>query len=431
MTASIARRRFVSFAAFTLGFGLLVASQPVVAQGQPTTGPDVTVNRLNDIFSYGNSGGLLGYMVGTTSCNIGDEPVNWCDGGSCGGVLTSKQHPVIGEGLYRLKNGRLDQVGMSWLKHGFVSTNSLEAACKQGSNCTAPPLGGNQLGIGCTDTYWATLNGGRPMGMRSEVNATLGDLIFDYTSVPSGPEYEQRIKVAQADVDPALNPGALYWVEGQYVSDNDAAAGNGLNNASYRPVSVAVGTFALSLQGTLVRERSAIHAWVAADPAVELFNVDISGPVVERFEVARKVTAVDGDTWHYEYAIRNMNSDRSARAFAVDFPGSPAIASPGFKDVDHHSGEPYSTTDWTVAVDGGNGTVSWATETFAANANANALRWATLFNFWFDADAPPAAAVHTLELFKPGDPASVTFRISLFSDGFESHNLTAWSVSVP
>ena len=49
----------------------------------------------------------------------------------------------------------------------------------------------------------------------------------------------------------------------------------------------------------------------------------------------------------------------------------------------------------------------------------------------FDADAPPTDAVHTLELFKPGSPASVSFTMPLFADGFQSHNLTAWSAAVP
>ena len=416
------------------GIAAAGCSAAASAQGLPTTGPDVTVNRLNDIANYGNTGGLLGYMVGTTSCNIGDTPVNWCDNpGGCGG-LTQAQHPVIAQGLYRLKNGRFDQVGMSWLKHGFVSTNSgsSEGACKSGQdNCIGPPLGGDQLGVGCRDTYWATLNGGRPMGMRSEVNATTGVFPIPPTEMPFGPEYEERIKVAQSDVDPALNAGALYWVEGQYVSDNDAVAGNGLNNASHRSVTVAAGTFNLALQSTIVREHTALHSWRTQDPTVEIHYVDVPGAIVERFEVARKVTVVDLDTWHYEYAVRNMNSDRSARAFSVDFAPNTPIANVGFKDVDHHSGEPYATTDWTQAIDLPNGTVSWSTETFATNANANALRWATMFNFWFDADAPPATALHALTLFKPGSPASVTFTIPLFADGFQSHNLTAWSAAVP
>lgn len=147
--------------------------------------------------------------------------------------------------------------------------------------------------------------------------------------------------------------------------------------------------------------------------------------------MARKVTQLDVDTWHYEYALRNVNSDRSARAFTVDFADGTPVFGVGFHDIDTHSGEPYSTDDWIPSVTPGTGTVAWSTATFAGNPNANALRWSTMYSFWFDADAPPDTAVHTLELFKPGSPTSVTFTIPLFSDGFESHNLTAWSEAIP
>jgi hypothetical protein len=42
-----------------------------------------------------------------------------------------------------------------------------------------------------------------------------------------------------------------------------------------------------------------------------------------------------------------------------------------------------------LARDGLPNSITWATQTFAQNVNANALRWATLYNFRFDADAPP------------------------------------------
>ena len=46
--------------------------------------------------------------------------------------------------------------------------------------------------------------------------------------------------------------------------------------------------------------------------------------------------------------------------------------------------------------------------------NGNALRFATLYNFWFDANQPPAATTATLGLFKPGiagAPASVSIAL--------------------
>ncbi len=390
-------------ARFAVGLTLLVlVALPAAlrAQGQQTSGPDVTVIYIGDTSNYGASGGIRGYSIGTTSCNIGTTPVNWCDNlpSGCSG-LTAAQHPVIAQNMYRLLDGRFEQIGMSWLKHGFVSTNSDDPSCLAGHpTCSNPPRGGNELGVGCTDTYGAGLNGSRPMGMRSEVNPTTGVFPFPETQVNPTLIYEQRIKVPEAEL--AL-PGASYWVEGQYISDNDAVAGNGFNNASYRLVTVNPTSFNLSFPGSTIREKTAIQAWKTADAAVETFNEDFCTAPVERFEVARKVTVVDVDTWHYEYVVRNLNSDHAAQAFSVDFPDGTPIANLGFNDIDHHSGEPYSTTDWTSAVDGTSGTVSWSTEDFIANQNANALRWATMFSFWFDADAAPATAVHAVDLFKP------------------------------
>jgi hypothetical protein len=392
--------------AFTL---LLCGAAGAVDPGLPTLGPDVTVSVLTDVTNWGATSGIRGYSVGTTSCNIGNAPVNWCDDfPNCdGGQLQPPQHPVIAQALYRLEDERFVQLGISWLKHGFVSTNS-GGACKQG-------------------TYSGGMNGSRPMGMRSEVNATTGVFPFPESFVGSSTAYDQRIKVAETELDPAIHTTALFWVDAQYISDNDAQGGNGLNNASYRPVSVTAGTYSLPFSGALVRERTAVHAWKAADAGVEIHNVDLPGAIVERYEVARKVTDNLDGTWHYEYVIRNMNSDRSARAFTVDFPDGTAITNVGFRDSEHHSGEPYSTSDWDSSVTQATGTVTWGTATFDSNPNANALRWATMFNFWFDAAVPPDAEIHSLGLFKPGSPTDLSWRWPIFADGWEANNLIAWS----
>ena len=38
------------------------------------------------------------FRMGTNSCNIGDQPLNWVD--------ATNQHPVIAQNMYRLKTGR-------------------------------------------------------------------------------------------------------------------------------------------------------------------------------------------------------------------------------------------------------------------------------------------------------------------------------------
>lgn len=388
-------------------------------------GPDVTVFTLSDTQNYGAASGIRGYSVGTTSCNVGDTPLNWCDQGTgCAAGATTHDHPVISQNMYRLKNGRFDQIGASWLKHGFVSTNSPGAGCG-GGTCIQPPAGGNQLGVGCTDPYQASLNGGRPLGRKSEVNAATGAYPFPFGGGGStSAVWNQRLAVQESDLDAAQNPGARYFVEGHYIAPDDALAGNGLNNASYREVNVAASTFNLSFPSATVRQKSAIEVWPVLDASVELVNADVPSTPVQRFHVARKVTEVTpGVLWHYEYAIHNMNSDRAADQLTIGFGGATTFSGVGFHDVDAHSNEPYDTTDWPGVT--GSDNIQWTAPAFPASpANANAIRWATMYNFWFDANRPPTDInSHVLRLFTSGVPTEVAFTIgtvpTLFSNGFE------------
>lgn len=415
-----------------LALGLLAAVGVLAPAAAGASGPDVTVFNLSDTLNYGASGGIRGYSVGTTSCNIGDTPLNWCDqSGGCGNGTSNADHPVIAQNIYRLKNGRFDQIGASWLKHGFVSTNSQTAGC---GTCVAPPLGGNQLGVGCTDPYQASLNGGRPMGRKSEVDATTGV----YPMPPGGggstaAVWNQRAAVAEADLAAGSNPGATYYVEGQYIAPDDATSGNGLNNASYRKVTVQAGTFNLQFDGSTVREKAAIEVWPVADPTVELVNVDVPSIPVQRFHVARKVTDLGGGLWHYEYAVHNMNSSRSASRLTVRFFGGTTFENAGFHDVDAHSNEPYDTADWPSTTTGEE--ISWEAPAFAPPDNANAIRWATMYNFWFDANRPPEEiSTHVLGLFTAGEPTELEFLSGtnvLFIDDFASGDTSAWSATVP
>jgi hypothetical protein len=369
--------------------------------------PDVTVIGLTGIIDHGAVGGVRAYSIGTVACNSGNLPLDWCDEpGGCGDGTSDDDHPVIAQNLYRLAGGRFEQIGMSWLKHGFSSTNDPDPAC---GDCVQPPLGSDQLGVGCTDTYSAGLNGSRPLGLRSEVAAATGDFPYPFTEVPAADRTSQRIRVAESDLDPALHPGARYWMEAHYIARDDAAAFKGFNNASHREVTVGGGgSFGLGFTGTTARGLPAIAAWALADPEVDLVPVVVprSRPP-ERFHVARKATPTAGG-WHYEYAVHNLHSDRSAHRFTVAFPGGATISNPGFHSIAHHSGEPYSSAPWAVDLSTP-GAVTWSTDDFAADPAANALRWGTVFSFWFDSTAGPPTIEHTLGLFKPGSPAEIRF----------------------
>jgi hypothetical protein len=429
-TLAIRRVLVLGGALVLLAVGLATFETDTVEAGV-TSGPDITVIYLPSTANYGVSNGIRGYAVGTTSCNVGDQPGWWCDNDRT--YCEDDQHPVIAQNLYRLKDDRFEQIGMSWLKHGFLSLNTSDGAC---GSCTSPPHGGDQLGVGCTDAYGAGLNGFRPLGMRSEVDPTTGAFPYPFTNVGAPAVPDQRMQVEEVHLDPTLNSGALYWIEGHYIAADDAAAGNGLNNASYREVKVTGSSFNLSTQGPTVREQAAIFAWQATDPSVEILDLDVdqSRPI-ERFHIARKVKNNGGGSYHYEYAIHNMNSARAARSFTVHLPPGTPMSEVGFHDADHHSGEPFEIADWAINEDQASGTLSWSTSTFADDELANALRWGTMFTFWFDADTVPDDLSHTVEFFKEGSPLSMDFSFPveppLFVDGFESGDSSAWTTTFP
>ncbi len=355
----------------------------------PMAGPDVIVGVLTGVSRFPTSGSVgneVAFSIGTTSCNIGNAQLSW--------ISNTNAHPVISQNLYRVKNGRFEMLGMSWLKHGFTALQ--QTAC---GPCTASPTG-SFLGVGCSDPYSSGLNGSQSgLGPRSQVNALTGVFSWPKGSLPQTQNLDGRIRVNYDDLNPALNVGARYFGESMYVAADDAAAGNGLNNASYREMIVqAAGaghwTIAFGTPAT-VREQPAINAWKAVHPDVKLFVVDVPGD--GRIIVGMRTTPLPGNTgYHTEFAVENLNSHQSVRSLGVKY-GSNTISNPGFRDVDYQY-EPHAGTNWTPTTIGSD--IVWSTETFAANQNANAIRWNTVYSFWCDSELPPRKL--TLGMFRPG-----------------------------
>ena len=109
-----------------------------VALGQTicdSIGPDVIVGDIVGVDNYSSSGTIEAFSVGTTSCNIGDEELLW--------IASSTQHPVIAQNMFRHNNGRFEQIGQAWLKHGFTALQNNACGC----GCT-PSGTGTRLGVG-------------------------------------------------------------------------------------------------------------------------------------------------------------------------------------------------------------------------------------------------------------------------------------------
>ncbi|MFQ5415077.1 MAG: hypothetical protein ACE5E6_11525 [Phycisphaerae bacterium] len=362
-------------------------------------GPDVIVGDLPAAQWFANINGISAYSVATTSCNIGTVPLLW--------QQNNNKHPVIGQSLYRISDLRIEQVGMSFLKHGFcaLQLNVCPPCTPTGGGCE------QSLGVGCSDPYSTGLNGQQSLlGPRWQVNPTTGVFPYPWSAPPVENGLSRRLQVHNEDLDPALNAGALYFVEGQYVTQDDAAAGNQDNNASYRPATVTEngqGNFIVTVTGATVQMQPAILAWPESNSSAQAMPIDVPGD--RRFWIAWSVRGPLAGVFHYEYAVFNLNSDRAAGTFTVPMgPGASAF-NVGFHAVERHSGSPYSNAPWSVTVDDAG--ITWSTTPFAQDANASALRWGAMYNFWFDSESEPATMDGSLGLFKPGMPEAMTISI--------------------
>jgi hypothetical protein len=382
-------------------------------------GPDVIVGDLPNLQQFGSAGTRVGLAVATTSCNNGDQPLDWF-------ALQQTDHPVIPQNLYRMSGGtdnteRFEQIGQSWLKHAFLALE--DDACGFGCN-TSGCVTGSHLCPGCSDPYSANLNGGQTgIGSRAWVNPFTGNFpsnANDHTG-HNHDGVSHRILVEVDDLNTTLNQGASYFAEAQYVTPHEYAwcqahptECNMYNNASYRKYSVSGTTnFSFSPDGSTVRMQPAIRAWT--DATVDRIEPDPGNDGI--WFIGYKVTNPSPGVWHYEYALYNENLDRAIQSFSVPLGPGINVSNIGFHAPPQHPGwandgtqgdAGYSSTSWDVTQD--TTSITWSTETFATNQNANAIRWGTLYNFRFDADQPPQAASATVDFFKTGSPMTVAIQ---------------------
>ncbi len=367
-----------------------------------SVGPDVVVADLQSVRRFATEGGISAYGVGTTACNLGTQRANW--------IAITNQHPVIVQNAYRLKDNRFEQIGLSWVKHGFYAVS--QDLC---GPCNDPVEGGQALGVGCSDPYSASLNVVQTnMSPNSTVNAHTGYFPYPWSgwSNPAPTSgLDRRLLIRHGDLEPLFNEGARYFVQGHYVNPDDALAGTHNNNASYREVLVIKtpqGFYEMLTDGAFAtqRGRPAVRAWRDVDPGVEETDVQIPGEGL--FILAVKAFSPTAGVWRYSYALQNLNSDRSAGRFSVPVSPTSVIANVGFRDVEYHSGEVYDGTDWAPSISAD--ALTWSTTPYQVNPNANAIRFGTSYAFWFDTDLPPTPTTVTIGLFKPGMPSQVYAR---------------------
>ncbi|HEV2842922.1 MAG TPA: DUF5050 domain-containing protein [Chthoniobacterales bacterium] len=408
---------------FTLPLLLLLSSSgnsaPQGAQTAPegfNPGPDIIAGNMFDLYEDGVAGTQHGLAIAVTSCNAGNQFVNFF-------AMPSTNHPAIAQNLYRMSGGsgnndRFEQIGQSWVKHtyGAKQANGCDFGCQPGGDI-------NHLGVGCSDTYFASQSAAQgDLGSRAWINPFTG--IFqpsarDHTSHSHSP-VSHMIVVENNDLNPTMNAGATYYAELLYVTPDEYAwcqthAGecNMYNNASHRRYTVSGTTnFFFSEAGGPIWT-PALTAWTGAT-----INAIEPAPGTDgRAFIAYKVTGPVGGVWHYEYALYNENLDRAIQSFSVPLGCGITVSNLGFHAPLNHPGFPndgtlgdagFSNAPWSSNQTASD--VSWNTETFAQNQNANAIRWGTLYNFRFDSNKPPIGTDATIGFFKTGAPITVAIQ---------------------
>jgi len=345
---------------------------------------DVSLSSLGTIVEKNHEGtfpnGRQSMSMSTTSCNVGGVSVPWQQ-------AMDPDHPGIAMQLYREMGNRFEQVGVSWIKHGFFSTN--QSSC---GACTTPGGPGNQLGVNCSDTY-GTSNNSDPMwlGPRSEWNA------FDVAWEPCGSFFDgapvdcvrsengssfankvdHRLEAFDADLGLA---GATYYYEAMYLVQGDVNIDN--NIASRRTTMTWTGTIwdivVASGSNTQVAG-PALNRWAAAD------KLATAGLAPHDGEVVVGVNTVDlgGGQWRYEFAVLNWNVDRKLRSFSVPTAGGTAT------DFYFHDIDNLPANDWVPSVAGGMLTWEFPDVNLSGVKVAGPMEFLTLYNFGFTSNMAP------------------------------------------
>lgn len=386
-------------AGWVLGMGEIRAASELVSTSpdlKPAYVPkfagglkDVSLSALSSIQSVGHAGtfptGQVALSMSTTSCNVGEVDVPWL-------APMQEDHPLIHMAIYRLMNGRFEQIGVSWMKHGFFALSN--------PGCTGPcmnPSDGSYLAVSCNDTYGVSNNQDRNyLGPREEVNPYTGTWTCSGSHFSGGVAdclrrhgsgghgvLDHRLIANDADL---ANAGATYYYEGWYIVRGDESPNNWASRACTMSWNGTAWQFTTPTTGNAIRPDAALTRW--GDQSTQ-FNV-----AADDGEALLAVTTTDlgGGIFHYEYALLNRNSDRQIRSFSIPVEGVANITNVGFHDNDGAG-----ANDWASEVK--NGKITWEMQ---ADPNGEALEFGYMNNFRFDADAAPADVDITMGLFKPG-----------------------------
>ncbi|CAM2006238.1 hypothetical protein [Acanthopleuribacter pedis] len=327
--------------------------------------------------------------------NVGEADVPWFRAIEPDGTVG--EHPYLVMNMYRMHEGRIEQIGSSDVKHAFFAINS---------GCDCP--GDQILFAGCTDLYAASTNGDFfHLAPRDEVHAFTGDWDslgshFDGEPVDNRRDhfagdhdaFDHRLVV---DVAELSTENARYFVDAWYVVGEDI---NLFNNMGYREVrpnlNGAIWSFTLiSSQMT----GSVLDMWV--DPLEP--SADETHQVIDtgegRYSIASRTESLDTAT-RYHYSLFNHDFDRQLNTLHIPIP-------PGFEmsNLLFLDGDTEAANDWQVSQNEMGITWTAPTET--------GLDWGRLISFSFDIALAPELGNGQVTYLETGETSWNTIPVLL------------------
>ena len=355
----------------------------LLAQSNTVAGLDGRLTDVNNLTYWGRRGaahpnGEAGMSMLNTMCNPGSVNIPWQ-------APMQPNHPMFGFIITRENNGRMVQISdWSYCKHAFTSVN-VDGSC---GTCVNPGTGA-LMGLNCSDTYGAGNNGDRNyLGPPAEIDPWLGTWnpvgsYFDKgdpevaaptnndgarsTINTAGDVVKNRVRVNEQEL---LTAGTFYYGI-QLIHRGEAVANRGDNIASRGFAPSWNGTSWSFANAAPQQYGSILSRWNGAS-----INSATNGTDDGRIYVASKITP-SGASFHYEYAVHNVDSSRGIASFRIPISASATASNFGFRDIDADS-----LNNW-VATRVGNEIV------FTAPAN-NPQNWNTVFNCWFDCTVAPS-----------------------------------------
>ncbi|MFO0972402.1 MAG: hypothetical protein U1A27_03050 [Phycisphaerae bacterium] len=183
--------------------------------------------RNNDTLTYTVTGSpVRAFMLGTSTCNVGDQPANWINNGP----------PGVGFEMYRLHNGRMVQIGLSWVKHACCAAEVTKRDVRAVVHLHA---GVEHARQGVPGHVHRQLNGKGRAGWADRTLIPTSKRLRRAAGRQREPRSTGGCRWPMPTWSRRDLPLALYFAEGVYVATDDALSFNWLNNASYRRVTVS------------------------------------------------------------------------------------------------------------------------------------------------------------------------------------------------